>query len=58
MNAALLSSKNMCWCTPQDFYDKLNEEFHFVLDPRNRWIVSNLGLWRCGILQSTVWQNN
>lgn len=33
MNAALLSSKNMCWCTPQDFYDKLNEEFHFVLDP-------------------------
>ena len=33
MNAALLSSKNMCWCTPQDFFDKLNEEFGFVLDP-------------------------
>ena len=32
MNAALLSSKNMCWCTPQDFFDKLNEEFGFVLD--------------------------
>ena len=32
MNAALLSSKNMCWCTPQDFFDKLNEEFNFVLD--------------------------
>lgn len=32
MNAALLSSKNMCWCTPQDFFDKLNEEFDFVLD--------------------------
>ena len=22
----------MCWCTPQDFFDKLNEEFHFTLD--------------------------
>ena len=32
MNGALLSSKNMCWCTPQDFFDKLNEEFNFVLD--------------------------
>lgn len=32
MNRALLSSKNMCWCTPQDFFDQLNEEFHFVLD--------------------------
>ena len=32
MNAALLSSKNMCWCTPQDFYNKLNDEFEFVLD--------------------------
>ena len=33
MNAALLSSKNMCRCTPQDFFDKLNAEFGFVLDP-------------------------
>lgn len=33
MNQALLSSKNMCWCTPQDFFDKLDAEFHFVLDP-------------------------
>ncbi len=32
MNAALLSSKKMDWCTPQDFFDKLNEEFNFVLD--------------------------
>lgn len=22
----------MCWCTPQDFFDNLNEEFNFVLD--------------------------
>ena len=29
---ALLSSKNMCWCTPQDLFDKLNAEFGFVLD--------------------------
>ena len=32
MNKALLSSKNMNWCTPQDFFNKLNEEFSFVLD--------------------------
>ena len=32
MNGALLSSKNMNWCTPQDFFDKLNAEFAFVLD--------------------------
>ena len=33
MHKALLSSKDMNWCTPQKFYDELNEEFHFVLDP-------------------------
>lgn len=32
MNEALLSSKNMNWCTPQDFFDKLNAEFHLTLD--------------------------
>lgn len=32
MNSALFSSKYMSWCTPQDFFDKLNREFHFVLD--------------------------
>lgn len=32
MNKALLSSENMNWCTPQDFFDKLDREFHFVLD--------------------------
>ena len=29
----LFSSANDIWATPQDFYDKLNEEFHFNLDP-------------------------
>ena len=32
MNMALLSSNNSCWCTPQDFYDKLNNEFTLRLD--------------------------
>lgn len=32
MNRALLSSKDMNWCTPQDFFDTLNQEFHFALD--------------------------
>ena len=32
MNNALLSSKDMCWCTPLDFFEKLDREFHFNLD--------------------------
>lgn len=32
MNAALVSSKKMDYCTPKDFFEQLNEEFHFVLD--------------------------
>jgi site-specific DNA-methyltransferase (adenine-specific) len=27
------SSKTNEWATPQDFFDKLNEEFNFNLDP-------------------------
>lgn len=30
---ACLSSKTDNWATPQDFFDNLNEEFHFTLDP-------------------------
>ena len=33
MNAALLSSKSPEWATPQAFYDELDREFHFTLDP-------------------------
>ncbi len=33
MNKALFSSQTDVWSTPQDFYDKLNEEFNFNLDP-------------------------
>ena len=32
VNTALLSSKKMDYCTPQDFFDSLNTEFHFALD--------------------------
>ena len=33
MDKVLFSSKTDIWSTPQDFYDKLNEEFDFTLDP-------------------------
>ena len=34
MNTELMfSSKTDMWSTPQDFFDKLNEEFNFDLDP-------------------------
>ena len=33
MNRALFTSNTEMWATPQDFFDKLNEEFHFDLDP-------------------------
>ena len=71
MNKALLSSKNMCWCTPQDFFDKLNEEFSFTLDaaatdktakcplyftPETDGLKSS---WKgYSILQSPVWARN
>ena len=32
MNDALLSSNKMDYCTPQEFFDTLNAEFHFTLD--------------------------
>lgn len=33
MNAALLSSKSMTWGTPPELFEKLDAEYHFVLDP-------------------------
>lgn len=32
MNDALFSHKTNLWETPQDFFDRLNKEFHFDLD--------------------------
>lgn len=33
MNKALFSSEKVEWETPQDLFDKLNQEFNFTLDP-------------------------
>lgn len=33
MNEALLSSNNLNWCTPPEFFNELDKEFHFTLDP-------------------------
>lgn len=33
MNKVLFSSKTDQWATPQIFFDHLNDEFHFDLDP-------------------------
>lgn len=33
MNNGLFSSKTDEWSTPQEFFDRLNDEFHFTLDP-------------------------
>ena len=32
MDKVLFSSEKMDWCTPQAFFDRLDGEFHFVLD--------------------------
>lgn len=32
-NELMFSSKTDNWATPQDFFDKLNNEFQFNLDP-------------------------
>lgn len=33
ISKTLYSSRSEEWGTPQDFFDKLNAEFHFTLDP-------------------------
>lgn len=33
VNEGLFSSNTEVWATPQAFFDKLDEEFHFTLDP-------------------------
>ena len=33
MNKILFSSNKMDWTTPKDFFEKLNREFNFTLDP-------------------------
>lgn len=74
MNAALLSSKKMDYCTPQAFFDELNREFHFTLDaaatdksakcpvyytPETDGLKSPWNLaGGYGILQSPLWAGN
>ena len=33
LTKGVFSSTTDLWETPQDFYDRLNDEFHFDLDP-------------------------
>ena len=33
LNRGLYTSNSEEWATPQEFFDRLNEEFHFTLDP-------------------------
>ena len=61
----LFSSKEEKWATPQDFFDKLNDEFHFTLDaaasPDNAKCVNYFTEEQDGLVQSwgghTVWCN-
>ena len=45
VNKALLSSKNMNWCTPQSFFNELDSEFHFVLDAAANERVAKCSLY-------------
>lgn len=61
----LYSSKEEKWATPQDFFDKLNDEFHFTLDaaasPDNAKCPVYFTEEQDGLVQSweghTVWCN-
>ena len=61
----LFSSKEEKWATPQDFFDKLNDEFHFTLDaaasPDNAKCANFFTEEQDGLAQSwgghTVWCN-
>lgn len=68
----MFSSKVMDWATPQAFFDQLDSEFHFTLDPCanesnhkcNRFYTkADDGLTKPwggadGLLQPAVWQSN
>lgn len=43
LNPALFSSVKMDWTTPQAFFDDLDAEFHFTLDP-----CASAGNAKCG----------
>ena len=67
--AAMFSNKSNEWATPQAFFEELNNEFHFTLDPCsthenakcvNHYTVEDDGLSKNwgganSFLQSSVW---
>ena len=70
MNSVLFSSRSDMWETPQEFFDKLNEEFHFDLDacavpenakcenyftPEMDGLAQNWGGVQNNLVQSSVW---
>ena len=67
----MFSSKTSEWATPQEFFDNLNDEFHFTLDPcatkenakcDKFYTIEDDGLlqdWGGDrILQSSVWKSD
>lgn len=72
LNKGIMSSNTNEWATPQKFFDELNKEFHFTLDPcsthenakcEKHYTIEENGLeqsWGGGdcLLQSTLWNTN
>lgn len=65
----MFSSASNEWATPQEFFEQLDAEFHFTLDPcsthdnakcEKHYTIEEDGLsqnWGgAGILQSSLWQ--
>ena len=64
LNKGLFTSNTDLWATPQDLFDKLNDEFHFTLDvcaiPENARCEHYYSPEQDGLLQhweGTVWCN-
>ena len=69
LNAGLFSSNSNEWATPQAFYDALDAEFHFDLDPcataqnhkcEKFYTIEDNGLTQDwggeSVLQSAIWE--
>jgi site-specific DNA-methyltransferase (adenine-specific) len=65
LNAGMMSSNTPEWETPQDLFDKLNDEFHFTIDvcaqPHNakceRYITPEADGLQVGWDNEVVWMN-
>lgn len=72
LNQGLFSSEKQDWCTPQQFFDELDAEFHFVLDaaathqnskckrcftPEDDGLIQNWDVGG-GILQPSLWKRD